>query len=70
MVFQLLFSMSCKIEVIGHVKFPPEKSLAGGNGIVMVIVVPAFTQGNQRQQRVVAAGIPCVISAPAVHVVK
>ena len=57
-------------EVIGHVDFPPEKTLARGNGIVMMVVVPAFTERNQRQKCVVAAGVGRIISSGAVHVIQ
>jgi len=37
---------------------------------VMMIVMPAFTQGDQCQQWIVAAGVRRVISATAEHVVQ
>src|SRR5690349_25054624 len=43
--------------VVGEIDFPPVKTLAGGGHEVMMIVVPAFAKGNQRQQPVVFAGV-------------
>ena len=37
---------------------------------MVVIVVSAFNQRNQGQQWIVAAGIPCIISSAAEHVVQ
>jgi hypothetical protein len=56
--------------IVGNVNFPPVKSLTGGHGIVVVIVVPAFTRRNQGQQCIVATRIPCFISSAAEHVVQ
>ncbi len=47
-----------------------KKPLAGGNGKVMMIVVPPFTQCNQSEQCIVAAGVGRVISPAAVHMVQ
>ena len=35
-------------EVIGNIDFPPVKSLARGNRIMVVIVMPPLAQCNQR----------------------
>ena len=43
--------------VVGDIDFPPEKALAGGGHEMMVVVVPAFAQGDQGQEEIVAAGI-------------
>ena len=55
-------------EVIGHVDFPPEKTLAGGNGIVVMVVVPAFSESQKRGEHVVAALVGGVESLLTPHV--
>src|ERR1700736_3540465 len=49
--------------VVGDVDFPPEKTLAGGGHEVMVVVVPAFAEGQQRQEPVVLAGVVGFVAA-------
>ena len=44
-------------QVVGDVDLPPEKPLAGGDGIVVVVVVPPLAQGDEGQGEVVAAGV-------------
>ncbi len=41
--------------VIGDVDFPPVEALRGGHHVVVMIVVPAFAQGDEGQQEAVAA---------------
>src|SRR5690242_7582150 len=43
--------------VIGEIDLPPVKTLAGGGHEVVVIVVPAFAERDQREQPVVLAGV-------------
>src|SRR5262245_43523427 len=50
--------------VIRYVDLPPEKSLPGRGGIVVMIVVPAFTERQQRQQPVVAAAVIGAVALP------
>ena len=57
-------------KVIGYVNFPPEKTLAGGNSKMMMIIVPPFTQCYQGKQRIVAAGVGGIITPAAVYMVK
>src|SRR6266849_4329832 len=42
--------------VVGYVNFPPEEALARRSHEVVMIVVPAFAEREQRQQPVVLAG--------------
>jgi len=51
--------------VISDVDFPPEEALAGGGHEVMMIVVPAFTEGEQGEEPIVAAGVGGFIAARA-----
>src|ERR1044071_3944250 len=39
--------------VVGHVDFPPVEALACGAGEAVMVVVPAFTHGDERQYPVV-----------------
>lgn len=50
-------------DVIRNIKFPPVDSLASGDLVVVVIIVPAFTQRNHGDKGVVAAGVRRVESA-------
>src|SRR5271154_5174953 len=43
--------------VEGNVHFPPKKALTRGSHEVMMVVVPAFAEGQQRQQPIVLAGV-------------
>ena len=43
--------------VIGDVDFPPEEALAGAGHVVVMIVVPAFAEGQKGEKPVVAAGV-------------
>src|SRR4051812_21712442 len=45
----------CAQHVVGEVQFPPAKTLACGTGKMMMVVVPAFAECDQREQPVVAA---------------
>src|SRR5579884_2593161 len=51
--------------VIGDVDFPPEEALASGSHVVMVIVVPAFSEGEDGEKPVVAAGVRGFVAARA-----
>src|SRR6267378_6471905 len=48
--------------VIGNVNLPPVKALTRRSHEVMMIVVPAFTEREQRQQPVVLAGVRSLIT--------
>src|SRR5215467_4528735 len=49
--------------VIGDVNLPPEETLARGGHEVVMVVVPAFAEGKQGEQPVVAAGVAGLIAA-------
>ena len=57
-------------KIVGNVYFPPEESLAGGDCVVMMIVVPAFPQCNHGQNSIVAAGVRRLVTAASDHVIK
>ena len=46
-------------EVVGDVDFPPIESLAHGMGEAVVIVVPAFSEGDEGEDEAVAAVVSC-----------
>ncbi len=46
-------------QVIGEIDFPPVESLAAGNGIMVMVVVPSLTEGQDGQGPVVSAFITC-----------
>src|SRR5216684_1484494 len=54
--------------VIRDVDLPPEEALTGGSHEVMMIVVPAFTEGEQGEKPVVAAGVGGFVAARAEEV--
>jgi hypothetical protein len=54
-------------QVEGRVDLPPAKALAGAALIGVVIVVPAFAHGEQRQQPVVARVVTGDIAPAAAH---
>src|SRR5688572_19222892 len=39
--------------VIGDVNFPPVEPLAGGCGVIVMVVMPSFPERNQRQPKIV-----------------
>lgn len=41
--------------IVGHIDLPPFQSLARTRHVLMVIVVPAFAEGNESEQEIVAA---------------
>ena len=43
--------------VVGEIDLPPVKTLAGGGHEVVVIVVPAFAEGNEGQEPIIFAGV-------------
>src|SRR5438132_11232314 len=49
--------------VIGDVNLPPEKALARRSHKVMMVVVPSFSEGEQRQQPIVTAGVRGFVAA-------
>ena len=51
--------------VVGDVDFPPEEALTCASHIVMMIVVPAFTEGHESEEPVVAAGVGGLVAARA-----
>src|SRR3970040_1292029 len=52
-------------EVVEDVHFPPVKAGACGGGIVMVVVVPSFAEGQQRDEGVVGRKVARGITARA-----
>ena len=42
-------------DVICNVDLPPVKSLSGAAHVLVVVIVPSFAQGNQREEKVIAA---------------
>ena|ERR1700730_4689818 len=51
--------------VVGDVHFPPEKSLASGSHKVVMVIVPAFAEGQQGEEPVVLAGVGGLIATRA-----
>src|SRR5260221_8060084 len=51
--------------VVGDVDFPPEKSVARGGWVVMVIVVPSFAQRDHRECEAVAAVVVGLVATAA-----
>ena len=49
--------------VVSDVDFPPEEALAGRSHEVVMVVVPAFAEGQQGEEPVVLAGIVGFIAA-------
>src|SRR5216684_383387 len=49
--------------VVGDVDLPPVEALARRSHEVMMVVVPTFAQGKQREQPVVLAGVTGFIAA-------
>ncbi|MGY4327142.1 hypothetical protein ACVWWG_001559 [Bradyrhizobium sp. LB7.2] len=54
-------------DVIGHVDFPPAKTLSHAALVGVVIVVPALTEGEQRQQPVVAGIVAGHVPLASMH---
>ena len=44
-------------DVVGHVDLPPEKALVGARHVVVMVVVPAFAHGHEREPEVVTARV-------------
>ena len=57
-------------KIIRDVDLPPEKALAGGNGVMVMIVVPTLAECDQGQERVVAAGVRIRVTPGSDHVVQ
>src|SRR5882724_11105655 len=55
-------------QVIRNINFPPEKSLPGGRHEVVMIVMPAFAQGQNREQPIILAGVVGVVAPRAKQV--
>src|SRR5437879_3854083 len=51
--------------VVGDVDFPPEEALASASHVMVMIVVPAFAEGQKGEKPVVAAGVGGLIAARA-----
>src|SRR6202000_2066945 len=51
--------------VVGDVDFPPEKALASGGHVVVMIVVPAFAERQEREKPVVLAGVGGLVADSA-----
>ena len=56
--------------VVADIDFPPSMLDAGGRGVFMVIVVPAFADSNQRDQPVVATVFAGFVVAIAEHMAQ
>ncbi len=54
--------------VVGEVHFPPANSLPTGVHELVVIVVPAFAESDQSENKIVAAVIFCLEAARAPNV--
>ena len=52
-------------QVIGDVNFPPIKTLTRGAHVTVMIIVPAFAEGDEREDETVAAGVIGFVSALA-----
>lgn len=52
-------------EIIGHVDFPPPESLSGRAGILVMIIVPSLSHGNDGQNRIVPTIVGCGIATGA-----
>src|SRR6202021_1517275 len=55
-------------QVERDVELPPVEALAGRRGIVVMIVVPALAQGDDREPGVVAAPVAGLVPLPAEYV--
>ena len=53
--------------VIRNVNLPPIESLPRGSRIIVMVVVPAFAQSDQRQPEIVSAVIAGVVALGAIH---
>ena len=49
--------------VISDVDFPPEEALTGAGHVMVMIVVPAFAEGHESKEPVVAAGVRGLVTA-------
>src|SRR5256885_2021136 len=49
--------------VVSDVDFPPEEALAGAGHVMVMIVVPAFAEGHESEEPVVAAGVRGLVTA-------
>src|SRR5947207_5568029 len=49
--------------VVSDVDFPPEEALTGAGHVMVMIVVPAFAEGHESKEPVVAAGVRRLITA-------
>src|SRR5690606_26229725 len=55
---------------IAQVELPPVEALVGAALVGMMVVVPAFAQGQEREEWIVAARVAALIAAPAEDVGK
>ena len=53
---------------VAEIKLPPFQAVAGGDGEGVVVVVPAFAQGQDAEEPVVAALVVGVVGASAPEV--
>src|SRR5256885_15549504 len=49
--------------VISDVNFPPEEALTGAGHVMVMIIVPAFAEGHESEEPVVAAGVRRLVTA-------
>src|SRR5258708_39298539 len=52
-------------KIVSDIDLPPVKSLTGAAHMLVVIVVPAFTQSYQRQPKIVTALVASFVALPA-----
>src|SRR5437588_7317364 len=57
-------------QVVAGVQLPPEEALVRRAHVVVVVVVPPLPQGEEREHRVVAAGVGRRVAAPSPDVVQ
>ena len=49
--------------VVSDVDFPPEEALPSAGHVMVMIVVPAFAEGHESKEPVVAAGVRGLVTA-------
>lgn len=56
--------------VVRNVNLPPEETHVRGSRVVVVVVVPAFSQSDERQKQAVAASVGGFVAYPSEHVAE
>src|SRR5580700_3879651 len=57
-------------QIVGNVYLPPVKALARGAHKAVMVVVPAFAEGDEREDQAVAAVVPGLVTSFAEQVRK